>query len=122
MASIGVALPLTKNDTDGFTMLKRIAATAKQNLKMLLLTIPGERVMDSDYGVGMKKYLFHNFTQETYSEIDSKIREQIAIYMPAIQINEIRFSSAEQDANKLAVSISYYLPGISVSDLLQFTI
>jgi hypothetical protein len=122
MASIGVALPLTKNDIDGFTMLKRIATTAKQNLKMLLLTIPGERVMDPDYGVGMKKYLFHNFSGDTYSEIDTKIREQIAIYMPAIQINEIRFSSAEQDANKLAVSISYYLPGISVSDLLQFTI
>tara|TARA_R110002020_G_scaffold395617_4_gene605658 strand:+ start:671 stop:1039 length:369 start_codon:yes stop_codon:yes gene_type:complete len=122
MASIGVALPLTKNDIDGFTMLKKVADAAKQNLKMLLLTIPGERVMDSDYGVGLKKYLFNNFTQETYSEIDSKIRQQIAIYMPAIQISEIRFSDSEQDTNKLAVSISYYLPGISVSDLLQFTI
>ena len=122
MASIGVALPLTKNDIDGFTMLKTIARTAKQNLKMLLLTIPGERVMDPDYGVGLKKYLFNNFTNETYSEIDTKIREQIAIYMPALQISEISFFESEQDSNKLGVSISYYLPGISISDLLQFTI
>tara|TARA_A100000164_G_C21799343_1_gene719871 strand:+ start:217 stop:585 length:369 start_codon:yes stop_codon:yes gene_type:complete len=122
MASIGVALPLTKNDIDGFTMLKTIARTAKQNLKMLLLTIPGERVMDPDYGVGLKKYLFNNFTNETYSEIDTRIREQIAIYMPALQISEISFFESEQDSNKLGVSISYYLPGISISDLLQFTI
>jgi len=122
MASISVALPLTKNDIDGFTMLKRIKDAAKQNLKMLLLTIPGERVMDPDYGVGLKRYLFNNFTNETYTEIDTKIREQISIYMPAIQIGEIRFLDSEQDTNSLVVMISYYLPGISVSDLLQFTI
>tara|TARA_R100001224_G_scaffold108392_1_gene84668 strand:+ start:88 stop:456 length:369 start_codon:yes stop_codon:yes gene_type:complete len=122
MASIGVALPLTKSETDGFTMLKRIRDAAKQNLKMLLLTIPGERVMDPDYGVGLKQYLFQNFTNETYTEIDTKIREQISIYMPAIQISEISFSESDQDENSLAVRVSYYLPGISVSDLLQFTI
>ena len=122
MASIGVALPLTKSETDGFTMLKHIRDAAKQNLKMLLLTIPGERVMDPDYGVGLKQYLFQNFTNETYTEIDTKIREQISIYMPAIQISEISFSESEQDQNSLAVRVSYYLPGISVSDLLQFTI
>tara|TARA_R110002110_G_scaffold261829_3_gene477673 strand:- start:582 stop:950 length:369 start_codon:yes stop_codon:yes gene_type:complete len=122
MASIGVALPLTRSDIDGFTMLKKITVAAKQNFKMLLLTNPGERVMDPDYGVGLKRYLFNNFSQNTYSEIDSKIREQISIYMPAIQINEIAFAESNQDRNTLAVSISYYLPGIAVSDLLQFTI
>ena len=55
-------------------------------------------------------------------EIDTKIREQISIYMPAIQIGEVRFLDSEQDTNSLVVMISYYLPGISVSDLLQFTI
>ena len=59
MASIGVALPLTRSDIDGFTMHKRIKDAAKQNLKMLLLTIPGERVMDPDYGVGMKKFFVY---------------------------------------------------------------
>ena len=122
MASIGVALPLTFSDIDGFTMIKKIQDAARQNLKMLLLTVPGERVMDPEYGVGMKQYLFNNYTTETFSEIDARIRDQIAIYMPGIQISEISFSESEQDENKLGVSISYYLPGISISDLLQFTI
>ena len=122
MASIAVKLPLVKSEIDGFAMLKTIKATAKQNFKMLLLTNPGERVMDPLYGVGLKRYLFKNFTQITFSEIDSKIREQVSIYMPALQIEDIQFTGSDFDSNSLNVRISYYLPSIANTDLLEFTI
>jgi len=122
MASIAVKLPLVKSEIDGFAMLKTIRDTAKQNFKMLLLTSPGERVMDPLYGVGLKRYLFQNFTQITFSEIDTKIREQVSIYMPALQIDEIQFSGSDFDSNSLVVRISYYLPAIANTDLLEFTI
>tara|TARA_B100000945_G_C19995930_1_gene418761 strand:+ start:170 stop:538 length:369 start_codon:yes stop_codon:yes gene_type:complete len=122
MASIAVKLPLVKSEIDGFAMLKTVRATAKQNFKMLLLTVPGERVMDPLYGVGLKRYLFKNFTQITFSEIDTKIREQVSIYMPALQINEIEFTGSDFDSNSLVVRISYYLPAIADTDLLEFTI
>lgn len=122
MASIAVKLPLVKSEIDGFAMLKTIRSTAKQNFKMLLLTVPGERVMDPLYGVGLKRYLFQNFTQITFSEIDTKIREQVLIYMPALQIDEIQFSGSDFDSNSLVVRISYYLPAIANTDLLEFTI
>ena len=89
---------------------------------MLLLTVPGERVMDPLYGVGLKRYLFKNFTQITFSEIDTRIREQVSIYMPALQINEIEFTGSDFDSNSLVVRISYYLPAIADTDLLEFTI
>lgn len=122
MASIAVKLPLVKSEIDGFAMLKTVRATAKQNFKMLLLTVPGERVMDPLYGVGLKRYLFKNFTQITFSEIDTRIREQVSIYMPALQINEIEFTGSDFDSNSLVVRISYYLPAIADTDLLEFTI
>ncbi len=122
MASIAVKLPLVRSDIDGFAMLKTIKATAKQNFKMLLLTNPGERVMDPSYGVGLKKYLFNNFTQVTFAEIESRIRDQVNIYMPALQIAEIEFTGSDFDNNALNVSISYYLPAIADTDLLEFTI
>ena len=122
MASIAVKLPLVLSEVDGFTMLKTIKATAKQNFKMLLLTNPGERVMDPLYGVGLKKYLFNNFTQITFSEIESKIRDQVEIYMPALQIAEIEFTGSNFDSNALDIKISYYLPAIADTDLLEFTI
>ena len=52
------ALPLLKDPNDGFVMLKKLEDLAKQNLKMVLYTEPGERVIDSNFGVGIKKYLF----------------------------------------------------------------
>ena len=61
MASIGVALPITKDSSDGFTMLKSFRKTIKQNFKMLILTSPGERVMEPEFGVGIRRFLFENY-------------------------------------------------------------
>lgn len=122
MASYGVALPLTYDSGDGFTMLKRIQDVIKQNFKMLILTIPGERVMEPDFGVGLKKYLFENFSDSVYAEIDTRIRKQVSIYMPALIIQEIEFASTDQDNNTLAIFISYRIPAIGATDLLEFTI
>ena len=33
----------------------------KQNLKMLILTNPGERVMDPEFGVGIKQFYLRTF-------------------------------------------------------------
>ncbi len=61
MASLAVKLPLTPDSGDGFTMIKGLRALIKQNFKMLLLTIPSERVMEPEFGVGLKRFLFQNF-------------------------------------------------------------
>ena len=60
MSSLGVKLPLARDSSDGFGMIKNFKTMIKQNFKMLLLTNPGERVMEPDFGVGRKKFLFEN--------------------------------------------------------------
>ena len=40
MSSIGIKVPITYDSGDGFTMLKTLDGTIKQNLKMLILTNP----------------------------------------------------------------------------------
>ena len=122
MSSLSVALPLKYSSIDGFEMNKDLKSLFRQNLKMLILTDPGERVMQPDFGVGMRRYLFQNFTQSTYSEIDTRIREQVRKYIPAIRIGSINFSSADPDNNRLQFAISFSIPNIGVKDLLEFTI
>jgi len=122
MASIGVALPLTFDSGTGYTMLTSLKSTIKQNFKMLLLTAPGERVMDPNFGVGLKTYLFANFHEDIYSEIDTKIREQVAIYIPIIKIIAVQFATTHIDNNKLSIFVEYSIPNIGVKDLLEFTI
>ena len=122
MASYSVRLPITLDDTDGFGMIKDIQEMIRQNLKMLILTNPGERMMDPNFGVGMKQFLFQTYSENVYSEIDSKIREQVSIYIPAVKIQDVKFYSIEEDSNILKFRLVYSIPAIAINDLLDLTI
>ena len=101
MASLGVRLPLMLSSVDGFSMIKDIKTLVRQNLKMIILTNPGERIMEPLFGAGIKRYLFENFDTATPAVIDNKIREQVRMFMPAISLKTISFSTEEIDFNKL---------------------
>jgi len=113
---------LQRDSGDGFAMIKTIKKLIKQNLKMLLLTDPGERVMEPNFGIGIKRYLFQNFGFSTQAEIENKINEQVRIYMPAVKIKEINFGRVDPDNNVLGFSIVYSIPDINIKDFLEFTI
>ena len=122
MASLAVALPLSIDSGDGFTMIKSLKPLLKQNLKMLLLTIPGERVMDPEFGAGLPRFLFEGFNDAVYGEIEFAIRDQTQKYIPHIKINSISFDPGGIDRNILGIAIRYSIPNIGIKDLLQFTI
>ena len=122
MASLAVKLPITRDSGDGFTMIKDFRTLIKQNLKMLLLTNPGERVMEPNFGVGINSYLFSSFNQNTFDTIETKILEQVSIYLPVLTIKEINFATEGADFNTLNASIEYSIPSLNVGDLLEFTI
>ena len=122
MSSIGVKIPITYDSGDGFTMLKTLDDTIKQNLKMLILTNPGERVMEPEFGVGIMQYLFSNFSENVYGEISQNIKSQAQRYMPAVIIHNIDFYSIDPDSNSMSFAIQYHVPDIGLSDLLEFTI
>ena len=53
------SLPLSVSKEDGeYALLKTLESVAQQNLKMLFLTCPGERIMDINFGIGIRNYLF----------------------------------------------------------------
>ena len=122
MATLGVKLPITRNDIDGFTMIGDFHSLIKQNLKMLILTNPGERVMIPDFGVGIQSYLFQNFSESTFNEIDNNIKEQVEKYLPVVTVNRVRFSDSSPDTNTLQISLEYSIPALNIRDLLEFTI
>jgi len=122
MSSFSVALPLRRDSNDGFVMNKKFTKLVRQNLKMLLLTVPGERVMDPEFGVGLKTYLFQNFHEGTLAEIDAKVREQAAKYLPVVSIIGLSFDQSRIDTNQLGIAIKFTIPNIGATDLLQITI
>ena len=122
MSALAVRLPITKDSINGYTMIDDFDTLIKQNLKMLILTAQGERIMEPEFGVGIRNYLFENFNNSIYKQIDTNIRKQVEMFMPAIAINEVSFEGSDQDSNLLGVAIFFSIPSIGVKDLLEFTI
>ena len=121
MSSIGIKLPIKYNTGDGFTMLVTVREMVKQNLKMLILTNPGERVMESQFGVGIKQFLFQNQTENIAGLIETKTREQVSTYLPIVDIQQIQFKISPE-ANSLRMILTYQIPDIGINDLLEITI
>jgi len=95
-SGIAAKLPLTISNTFGaYNLITDFKTLATQNLKMLVLTSPGEKMMDINFGVGLRQFLFEQNDATVYSRIDEKIRQQAATYLPYIQINAIEFDVPE---------------------------
>lgn len=108
---------LNVSDNSGFHMIDSLKTNVKQNLKMLLLTNPGERVFDPNFGVGIRQYLFEMVGQDdVYAEIDSKIKQQVALYMPYLKITRVQFNKDLSNENKINIKLVYSVPRISLND------
>ena len=122
MAGISPKLPLSLDKTDlGDSLNRTLRQSIQQNLVHLILTNPGEKVMDSRFGVGIKKYLFNNFSQSASDSIVNGIKSQVMKYMPFLAIEEIKIIES-QDYNTLSLFIKYSVPTLSIQDVLNLNI
>ena len=117
-------LPLAYNKTTGpYLMLTEFKSVVSQNLKMLILTVPGERVMDSTYGVGARNYLFSNDFAQTSSELRMRISDQIATYMgDVIEVTSIKIQRDQKVDNILNIVIEYFIRDYNTFDNLTLLI
>lgn len=121
--------PLQINEETG--AYKELALTdltkvVDQNLKMVLLTSPGERIMLPNFGVGMRKYLFENETTVNRGfgnlpPLRQNILNQVGTYIPYITIQELEIGGSQYD-NVLSVKIKYSVDNSSTSSEFTLTV
>jgi len=121
MPGFGAKLPLTFDAKDGpYSLVRDYATLMRQNLKMLLLTAPGERMMIPSYGVGLRNFLFENKGSNIRNDIKAKIKEQVKIYLPFIKILNVRFF--ETGENTLSLEVSYVVESLTLKDLMTINV
>ena len=117
------ALPLRLDEQDGLALNKSYKKMVQQNLKMLILTIPGERMMDPEFGVGLKRFLFEMNGPQTQGTLRSKINEQLSKYMPFIEIVRLDFVDASMDPsvheNYLGITLEYWVEPLEELDVID---
>jgi len=115
---LSIALPLSLNEKDGpYKGNVTLDEVAQQNIKMIVLTAPGERVMEPDFGVGIRNFLFEQETPFLVSDIQTRINTQVEKYAPFVKIRQLNIN-IDSDNGFLSVEIKYAVPaGGIVSDL-----
>ena len=126
MSGLAPKLPISRDKSDGIKLIKKYSELASQNLKMLVLTVPGERMMDPEFGVGARRYLFEQMNQATFDSFKSRLLTQQQKFLPDLTIKDVKFISAlsnpEMDENYLAIRIIFFNKVLKSSDSLLLPI
>lgn len=119
--TIGPSLPLSIDKKNGFLMIDNYVDEIKQNLRILFLTNPGERVWNPGFGLGIRNLLFENPATNVEEIIQTRIRQQVKFYFPFIVINDIGIFSSPDVENLLYVRFDYFIQPLNLQDQLTLS-
>lgn len=131
MPGISPKLPLTVDQADGpYKLTKTIIEALTQDFRMLLLTNPGERIMDPSFGVGVRNFLFQNSSPSVFDEITSRIISQTRTYLPQINVEKVIFNESTDDgmsedmfdSNVVSITIRFSVKPISNQEILTISL
>jgi phage baseplate assembly protein W len=127
MSGLSVKLPIQIDSNDGYSLNKNFVALIRQNFRMLLLTVPGERIMNPDFGVGLKRYLFEQDTDSLKAEISGRINSQVSKYMDYIDVLNINIDTGDPSINDAEsyiyyISIRFYVKPLNITEILNLEI
>jgi phage baseplate assembly protein W len=116
-------IPLVYDSQNGpYQAVADYPSLVQQNLKMLLLTSPGERIMIPDYGVGLRRMLFEPATKYTHDLVRERIYQQVESYMPYLSIKVLNVDSRDGvnvDESLLSILLRYEIIPLKTNDFIS---
>ena len=97
---------------DDLIALKNENAIAR-SIRNIVMTVPGERFFQPNFGSGINRVLFNNIDEITASLIKDQIRESIKNYEPRVKLRSV-VVSPNFDNNAFDTVITYDIIGADV--------
>lgn len=105
---VGIGFPLDYSLVRGFfTKTTTVLEQAKHNLRNLLLTTPGERIFQPEFGSRLKYIVFEQNNIDVENKIEEAIRSATDRFLPYINIINVYTNRLEK---QIEVSIEYSVP------------
>jgi len=106
--AIGITLPLQFGSST-FNQSFKTIDQAKSNIKNLLLTKKGERVLQPEFGSGLQELLFEPNVDDFEEKIEDTINNAIETWLPYVTVEEIDIESTDElrDNNRINVSLKF---------------
>jgi len=104
---IGLSFPLRADNNNDFALTKTSLQQSQHNLKNLLLTFPGERVGQPEFGSRLRALCFEQLDDNLPIRIEEEIKRTVGDWLPYINIIEVQTLTEEGDKNKIFVTLKY---------------
>ena len=106
---IGLNQPIINSSFGYFQPTVTTDEQIKSNLKHLLLTNRGERIMHSNFGCDIYKTLFENIDNldAPFESLIDRIHDQASLWMPYIILQDVKITIDEYNDNKINLSVKY---------------
>jgi phage baseplate assembly protein W len=113
--AVGVSVPF---NADGvFNSVYTSTEQIRSNLINFVLTNKGERYLNPNYGSDLRKYLFSNITDSSYSfstdytnvgikDLESQLKQSVVTNFPQIDVKSVTLTPT-YDSNSVQISITY---------------
>ena len=108
--SVGLDLPIARKAGDNqgyFATTKTTMDAVKNDIKLLLMTQRGERLMQPFLGMDIRRFLFEQITENTAVEIENDIVETFETWLPFVQLQELDVDLGNQDKNQIKINITF---------------
>jgi phage baseplate assembly protein W len=120
-------LPFTKGNNGFFAVTYTTKEQIKSDLKNLILTNRGERVMQPEFGCNLRQAIFEQIDEGgVYEFIQNEIETSIQRWLPFVIVNNIVVDSDtnSKDNNRISVKLDYTLSfaGNNSRDSLNITV
>lgn len=120
---ISVQFPLKIEKGEGIVPIREdnIVEAVKFQLKNLILTRPGEKISDPQFGVGLSNFLFSQ-ENSIIPEIQNRIRSQISRYMNYFDNLEINVGRSTENNKAISVKIHFRIDEFKINDELEVSV
>jgi phage baseplate assembly protein W len=110
--AIGISLPLQVAGT-GFRQTYNTTDQSKSNIKNLLLTQKGERILQPEFGSGLQSILFDFNDDDVATKIEDTINEAFEMWLPYVTIADIVVEQTDElkDRNRVSISLKFQVNG-----------
>jgi phage baseplate assembly protein W len=113
-------LKLSYNKSELFVMNTDLGDAITDNLKNLLLTNRGERIMQPDFGANLKAILTEFGTSEFEAEVMTRIKTSVNKYLPYISLQQMKLekipSAPATGLTIISIEIVYSIPHIDLKN------
>jgi phage baseplate assembly protein W len=116
------SIPLQFDDINGYKNVDDIRELVKFHLTNLLLTNPGEKISDSEYGVGIRQFLFENQSEDAFSRIRSRINSQVSSKLNYLTLRNVIVRSLDNYENVINIQLVYHIDNINLEDMLNLNL